>query len=226
MTKDQTAERFSRLIDAERRYVRGYLYTMIPSEADDLWSETCLRAWRAWPRYIDRNPRGWLLTIARNTVRDTFRRRQVIQILSLDALADQNNRSVSVQLQHLTRAHVDVYPSDYSSEYLETVYAALRAMPQRERLALAAVAGGQSMLQIAHLAGTSTGGAKTLLFRARDRLAAAVGRPRSRRHRTKTALTHRRNNATDQPSIPSPTARTLRSTGRGDHREQAADAGP
>lgn len=46
------------------------------ADAEDLVQETVIRAYRAMDRFDGRHPRGWLLTIMRNTWRNMNRRRR------------------------------------------------------------------------------------------------------------------------------------------------------
>jgi RNA polymerase sigma factor (sigma-70 family) len=66
---------FQHLLDAHGNAVLRVLTVLVgPSDADDLWQETFLKAWNAYPSLTDAtNLRGWLLTIARRCAIDHHR---------------------------------------------------------------------------------------------------------------------------------------------------------
>lgn len=54
---------------------------LAPADADDAWSDTFLKALRAWPDLADdANVEAWLVTIARRTCLDALRRRTPIPV--------------------------------------------------------------------------------------------------------------------------------------------------
>jgi RNA polymerase sigma factor (sigma-70 family) len=64
------------LIEAHARSVAAFLRGMLPPEdVDDALQETMLAALRAYPGFDGRNPRAWLLTIARRKAIDEHRAR-------------------------------------------------------------------------------------------------------------------------------------------------------
>lgn len=67
---------FQALIEAHARSVAAFLRGMLPPEdVDDALQETMLAALRAYPGFDGRNPRAWLLTIARRKAIDEHRAR-------------------------------------------------------------------------------------------------------------------------------------------------------
>jgi len=65
---------FQRLIDEHSRAVAAFLRGMLrPADAEDALQETYLAALRAYDRFDGRNPRAWLLTIARRKAIDAVR---------------------------------------------------------------------------------------------------------------------------------------------------------
>lgn len=82
------AQEFEMLYAECFRGVYGYIATRVQDSqtAEDLTSETFLRAWRRWPpRKVTGNvPRAWLYQIARNLVIDHFRASNRRQSVPLD----------------------------------------------------------------------------------------------------------------------------------------------
>jgi RNA polymerase sigma-70 factor, ECF subfamily len=72
-TRDAFREHVTPQIDVLLR-VAGRL-THDPADAEDLVQETLLRAYRAIGRFDGRHPRAWLLTILRNTWKNSLRKR-------------------------------------------------------------------------------------------------------------------------------------------------------
>lgn len=81
---------FQRLIDEHARAVASFLRGMVgAADAEDALQETYLAALRAYDRFDGRNPRAWLLTIARRKAIDAVRaeRRQPVGALDPDEVA-------------------------------------------------------------------------------------------------------------------------------------------
>ena len=76
MATTVTSTPFQALIEAHARAVAAFLRGMLPPEdVDDALQETMLAALRAYPGFDGRNPRAWLLTIARRKAIDEHRAR-------------------------------------------------------------------------------------------------------------------------------------------------------
>lgn len=76
MATTTTATPFQTLIEAHARSVAAFLRGMLPpDDVDDALQETMLAALRAYPGFDGRNPRAWLLTIARHKAIDEHRAR-------------------------------------------------------------------------------------------------------------------------------------------------------
>jgi RNA polymerase sigma factor (sigma-70 family) len=72
----QTQPPFQELIDAHAGAVAAFLRGMLPAaDVDDALQETMLSALRAYASFDGRNPRAWLLTIARRKAIDEHRAR-------------------------------------------------------------------------------------------------------------------------------------------------------
>jgi RNA polymerase sigma-70 factor (ECF subfamily) len=66
------------MVRSERRLF-GYLVTLLPNrdEAEEVFQETCLTLWKSWRTYdVQRDFMSWACGVARNKVREHFRRRQ------------------------------------------------------------------------------------------------------------------------------------------------------
>ena len=70
------AQPFQAFLDEHREAVVIFLRGLVgPDEAEDCAQETFLAALRAFPRFDGRNPKAWILTIARNKAVDSARAR-------------------------------------------------------------------------------------------------------------------------------------------------------
>lgn len=126
--------------------------------ADDLLQETYYRFYRAGGTHEDeRHRRNVLFKIATNIARDQYRRRHGTEDVELnDEIAAHGSSSSSVELRtDITRALEKLKPQ------------------QREMLWLA-YAHGSSHEEIAAATGVTQGSVKSLLFRARKKLAAVL----------------------------------------------------
>ncbi len=131
------------------------------SEAEDLTAATFERAWRARNRY--RHDRGafstWLLTIARNVVTDSIRRRRrEMSLASVPEVAD----GVSVEDRVQDR------------EDFTRLGQLLQQLPERERDLIALKYGaGLTNRDIARQTGLSESNVGTILYRVVNKLRAA-----------------------------------------------------
>lgn len=121
---DAAEQEFRAVVEAHGPAVQAYLRRRVndPGRAEDLTQEVFLRAWRHAERYdaARADLRGWLLTIARNLVVDTYRAdaarprtTSAEELLAAVPAPDQIDAAVSAwtmadALRHLTPAHRDV----------------------------------------------------------------------------------------------------------------------
>jgi len=123
--------------------------------AEDLASETFVRAWVARDRLQHGTVRAYLLTITRNLHRDQLRAARPTQ--ELDERIPDTRPSIEVQVQH--------------SFALDAVRARLRRVAKGDRRALLMyVVRGMSYDEIAHALGVSVAAVKSRIFRAREEL--------------------------------------------------------
>jgi len=94
----QLEQTFLELYNLEAMPVLRYLHAAVRDygTAEELMSETFLRAWQAWPRFEHRGiaPRSWLFRIARNLAIDHARQRRPVVPLA-DALPDHRAASTA-----------------------------------------------------------------------------------------------------------------------------------
>lgn len=121
---DAAEQEFRAVVEAHGPAVQAYLRRRVndPGRAEDLTQEVFLRAWRHAERYdaARADLRGWLLTIARNLVVDTYRAdaarprtTSAEELLAAVPAPDLIDAAVSAwtmadALRHLTPAHRDV----------------------------------------------------------------------------------------------------------------------
>jgi len=135
--------------------------------ADDLLQETYYRFYKAGAAHQDEgHRRNSLFCIATNIARDTHRRnaRHPIEPLELNE-ADEETVAIDARIAERFEESTDLWRA----------MAQLKPI-QREMLWLA-YALGSSHAEIAEIVGVKSGSVKILLFRARRKLAALLGRP-------------------------------------------------
>ena len=134
-----------------------------PTRADDLTSETFVRAWRARDRIQHATVKAYLLAIARNLYRDQLRssRQSTDREVELqDTIADAAP-GADVHVQHAST--------------LRNVRAKLRGVARGDRRALLLyVLKEMSYAEVASALGISIGAVKSRINRAREALAASM----------------------------------------------------
>ena len=104
-TRTRHVQEFEMLYTECFRGVYGYIGSRVQDvqTAEDLTSETFLRAWRRWPpRKVTGNvPRAWLFQIARNLVIDHYRASSRRQTVPLDEAQTSNPGQIPGQSRHL-----------------------------------------------------------------------------------------------------------------------------
>jgi RNA polymerase sigma-70 factor (ECF subfamily) len=131
-----------------------------PSRAEDLASDTFVRAWMARNRIQQPTVRAYLLTITRNLYRDQCRLRRPPSV-ELDDHRQDDQPGVDVRIEHRSE--------------LRRVRARLRRVPAGDRRALLLyVVRDMSYAQIADRLNISVGSVKSRIARARDALRMSV----------------------------------------------------
>jgi RNA polymerase sigma-70 factor (ECF subfamily) len=159
-----TEEAFRAFYDRTARSVWGYLTRLTgdASLADDLLQEAYYRFLRAGGTHeSEAHRRNTLFKIATNLARDTHRRKRVLPFFVHEPVDVPSRRDAEREFEHAT-----------------DLDRAMSALKPRDRAMLwLAYAEGSSHQEIAGVMGVKTGSVKLLLFRARRRLAALLGRP-------------------------------------------------
>ena len=143
----------------QRYYQDVYRFALFltgdPARAEDLTSDTFVRAWVVRDRIRLATVRAYLLTIAKNLHRDEQRRAPAVAELS-DPIVDPRP-PVDLQVHYALA--------------LDDVRARLRRIARGDRRALLMfVARGMSHREIAEALGVSIGAVKSRIFRARESL--------------------------------------------------------
>lgn len=163
MTQPEAVERFTALYDEHYRRVFGYAVSRVGRQlAEEVASETFMVAWRRLAD-VPTQPLPWLLGVARNVARDSYR-------------AQARRASLDAELAAWTTAE-DVTSDDVADAVVEraAVLRALAGLPEADREVLTLVAWhGLTPQQAARVVGCSTAAFFVRLHRARRRLERAV----------------------------------------------------
>jgi len=149
----------------EHHYQDVYRFALFltgdPARAEDLASDTFVRAWMARDRIRQPTVRAYLLTIARNLHRDQLRLKRPLS-QQLDERTAGTQPRVDVRVEHRSE--------------LRQLRARLRQVAAGDRRALLLyVVRDMSYRQIATCLGVSIGSVKSRIARARDTLRALAG---------------------------------------------------
>jgi RNA polymerase sigma-70 factor (ECF subfamily) len=158
--RDGDREAFMQLVHIHQAGVRAFASGLLgdPTLAEDVAQEAFLRAWRGLPRFRGEAAFGtWLYAIVRRVAADQVRR-PTLATVPIDAVAALADRRAGdpVLRGDLEQAMVRLDPA------------------QREAFLLVAVL-GLTYQEVAAMTGTPVGTVASRVFRARSRLAAALG---------------------------------------------------
>ena len=144
------------------------------SDAEDIVQEACLRAFRGIAGFGNINPRGWVLSIVRNTAYTWLKKHRDPKVLAVDNIEDVEGASAALDL--------DLGPATPEAALIEQadaarLEAAIAALPVefRETLVLRDVE-GLDYRTIAEVTGVPIGTVMSRLARARRRLMAQLGK--------------------------------------------------
>ena len=164
VTFQMDEDTFRSFYDRTARAVWAYLSRTTGDHrlADDLLQETYYRFLRAGGSYSDEaHRRHYLFRIAVNLVRDHYRRPR------FDRMPADNER-------HHPRSQSGADAADRAAERIDLSRAMARLKPRERDMLWLAYAQGSSHEEIAATLGLKTASVKSLLFRARRRLAALL----------------------------------------------------
>jgi RNA polymerase sigma factor (sigma-70 family) len=152
---------FVTLVERHRRLLFATALRLVPAgDADDLVQQGLLRAWSALRDGTSvQHPRAWLVQIVRNTaVRHLARHVEAEDLDRVDPAGAE-----------------DAYAAFHTRVTLRETLANVARLPEAQRVALVrSVLDGVSQQEIAVQLGTSEGGVRQLLYRARHTLRAAA----------------------------------------------------
>jgi RNA polymerase sigma factor (sigma-70 family) len=89
-SQDDNRERFSKLVVPHLRdaYALAYRITGSHADAEDVFQEACLRAFRAVGDVVDSSARAWVMTIMRNTAFTWIRKNRPSAVFAVDDLEE------------------------------------------------------------------------------------------------------------------------------------------
>ncbi len=168
------ASAFEQLVERHQALVLGTVARMLGSNSDveDLSQQVFIRVWKSAPRYTPTAKfTTWLLTITRNLVFNEIRRRKRHPAETLDV----HQGEESLPLPDRTGRVPD--EELLESELQREVDKAIRALPDKQRLAVILRRYEEkSYEEIAQVLELSVPAVKSVLFRARSELRAALNR--------------------------------------------------
>jgi RNA polymerase sigma-70 factor (ECF subfamily) len=143
------------------------------SDAEDIVQEACLRAFRGIAGFGNINPRGWVLSIVRNTAYTWLKKHRDPKVVAVDNVED---------VERAAAMDMDLGPASPEASLIERadaarLEAAIAALPVefRETLVLRDVE-GLDYRTIAEVTGVPIGTVMSRLARARRRLMAQLGK--------------------------------------------------
>jgi RNA polymerase sigma-70 factor (ECF subfamily) len=167
------------LIEKHQGAVYGTIAKMLgdPIEAQDLAQQVFVRVYRAAASYrATAQFRTWMFTIVRNLVFNEHRRRSRATLISLHPPEGDSSHGVGPSGMDLPDL-ANKTPGEYllQQEMMRKIDEAVLALPEQQRLAIVLRRYDEfSYEQIAEILKTSVPATKSLLFRARETLRAAL----------------------------------------------------
>jgi len=170
---------FQELVERHQREVYGTIVKMIGDyhEAEDLAQRVFLRVYRAAPRYRpEAQFTTWLYTILRRLVFNESERRARTRERIVEELPHEDGSERLPERERPDLHHKDPSAQLVERERWETIDAAIRALPETQRLALILkIHQDLSYEEIAQILKTSVSATKSILFRAREHLKQTLG---------------------------------------------------
>ncbi len=170
---------FRELVERHQREVYGTIVKMIGDyhEAEDLAQRVFLRVYRAAPRYRpEAQFTTWLYTILRRLVFNESERRARTRERIVEEIPHPDGSEHLPEREKPDLHHKDPSAQMVERERWETIDAAVRALPETQRLALILkIHQDLSYEEIARILKISVSATKSILFRAREHLKATLG---------------------------------------------------
>jgi RNA polymerase sigma-70 factor (ECF subfamily) len=172
---DDGQDRFARLVlpHLKDAYALARSITGSQADAEDVVQDACLRAFRAIWSGADINPRGWVLTIVRNTAYTWLRKNRqsaVTAVEDLDAVESAQATTWSSEVETPETALI----AKANAAQLQAAVAELPA-PFRDALVLRDIQ-GLSYREIAEKTGVPIGTVMSRLARGRSRVIQVIGK--------------------------------------------------
>ena len=165
---------FERLVERHQSLVIGTVGRMLGNNSDveDVAQQVFIRVWKGAPRY---RPTAkfttWLLTITRNLVFNEARRRKRHPGDILDVHKGEEALALTDPARHVPDEEL------LEAELQRTIESAIRGLPEKQRMAvLLRRYESKSYEEIGEVLGLTVPAVKSLLFRARTELRAALKR--------------------------------------------------
>jgi RNA polymerase sigma factor (sigma-70 family) len=142
------------------------------SDAEDIVQEACLRAYRGIAGFGDVNPRGWVLSIVRNTAYTWLKKHRDPKLVVVESVEDVEQASPDWDLDAASPEAALIERADAAR-----LEAAIAALPDefRETLVLREMQ-GLDYKTIAEITGVPIGTVMSRLARARRRLMTLIGK--------------------------------------------------
>jgi RNA polymerase sigma-70 factor (ECF subfamily) len=142
------------------------------SDAEDIVQEACLRAYRGIAGFGDVNPRGWVLSIVRNTAYTWLKKNRDPKLVAVENIEDVERAGPDWDLGAASPEAALIERADAAR-----LEAAIAALPDefRETLVLREMH-GFDYRSIAEITGVPIGTVMSRLARARRRLIALIGK--------------------------------------------------
>jgi RNA polymerase sigma-70 factor (ECF subfamily) len=169
-------EAMLRLIERHQHAVYGTIVKMLsdPIEAEDIAQQVFVRVYRAAPSYRPTASfRTWLFTILRRLVFNEHRRRGRARLEPLHRPSEEGGDEIMLEL--LDQGAKNPSQQALDRELMQAIDRAILALPEQQRLAVVLRRYDEfSYEEIAGILQTSVSATKSLLFRARETLRAAL----------------------------------------------------
>ncbi len=129
-----------------------FLYASDQEDVNDLYQETVLSLWNAWPRFRgDSKPSTWIYRIALNTCISDLRKKKNLNYVPL----------------HMS---MDVYEECEKNELLRELYALIRRLSKVERIFILLWLDEKSYEEIAEITGITRSNVAVRLHRIKEKL--------------------------------------------------------